>query len=83
MAKQKIEFEDIIKEKEREMNKLEQYHKQDIMSLKQSEADLQEKLATCLNDLDNLQRELNHVKEQGRIKDKEIEELKDNISRMH
>lgn len=34
MAKQKIEFEDIIKEKEREMNKLEQYHKQDIMSLK-------------------------------------------------
>lgn len=40
-------------------------------------------MSTCLNDLDNLQRELLHVKEQGRIKDKELEDLKDNISRMH
>ena len=40
------------------------------MSIKESEADLQEKLGTCLNDLDNLQREVLHVKEQGKAKDK-------------
>ena len=40
-------------------------------------------MATSLNDQDNLARELEHVKDQGKIKDKEIEELKDNISRMH
>jgi predicted nucleic acid-binding Zn-ribbon protein len=36
-----------------------------------------------MNDLDNAKREINHIKEQISFKDKEIEELKDNISRMH
>ena len=70
LAKFKIDFEDQVKEKEKEIAKLEKYHKEDIMTLKESEADLQEKLGTCLNDLDNLQREVLHIKEQGKMKDK-------------
>jgi hypothetical protein len=65
------------------MIKQEKIHKEDIVQLKQNEADLEEQLSSSLNNLDNAQRELAHVREQNKIKDKEIEELKDGINRMH
>ena len=44
---------------------------------------LQEQLASSLNELDNLTRELRHNQQQLAIRDREILDLKDNLSRMH
>lgn len=77
------ESEELVREKEKEVTRLEKDHREDLSEFKKREIDLEEQLASRLNEVDNFQRELLHLRGQGQVKDKEIEELKDGISRMH